>query len=84
MTTESQKKPDQTEALVMIDRLWSVIATGSLVLAQETDPDDGWWEALVVEVKGGECTLEWKDYPDLGKFKRSLTSLAIINPKKKP
>jgi len=84
MSTEPAKKPDQAEALAIIDRIWSVINTGSLVLAQEADPKDGWWEATVTEVKGGECTLQWRDYKELGSFKRGLTQLAVIHPKKRP
>ena len=45
-----------------LPRSWDEIAPGHLVIANE-GIGDGWWEAIVVEVKGDMLTLHWRDYP---------------------
>ena len=44
-------------------KTWSEIQLGSLVIAQEDDIEDGWWEAVVTEVRDDALTLRWRDYP---------------------
>jgi hypothetical protein len=57
---------------------WSKITVGSLVLAVD-DPDDGWFEALVVEVRDRDMfRLRWRDYPDELLFKRHRSRLALM------
>ena len=46
-----------------LPRSWHEIGLGDLVVAQEEDPADGWYEAIVVEVNGAMLTLRWRDYP---------------------
>src|SRR3979490_2184668 len=41
---------------------WDEIATGHVVVAQDT-PTDGWYEAVVVENSGDMFTLRGRDYP---------------------
>ena len=85
MTTEPNKIALATET-PSIEKLWSTITTGSHVLAPEFDENgdfDGWWEAVVIEAKGGQFTLEWRDFPEQGKFARTLTQMAIMHPKLK-
>jgi hypothetical protein len=50
------------------------------VIAQETDPGDGWWEAIVVAVDGDRVTLRWRDDPKLPKIKRHRTAVALLKP----
>lgn len=38
-------------------RSWQEIVVGHLVIAQETEPSDGWWEAIVISVDGDRLTL---------------------------
>lgn len=52
----------------------------SLVIAQETEPSDGWWEAIVVAVDGDALILQWRDYPKLPKIKRHRTAVALLKP----
>jgi hypothetical protein len=53
------------------------IKPGDLVLAHES-PKDGWWEAIVTEVKGDVVTIKWRDYlrwapEDMHRFRIALT-----------
>lgn len=58
---------------------WSNIVPGSVVLA--TEGDEGWFEAVVVEVQTGDSVwLQWRDYADQPKFVRSLKRLALLHP----
>jgi hypothetical protein len=46
-------------------------------LAHES-PKEGWWEAIVTEVKGDVVTIKWRDYPrwapeDMHRFRIALT-----------
>ena len=43
------------------------LAIGSVVLAPEA-PMEGWWEAVVVKLRGDLITLRWRDYPDYPLF----------------
>src|SRR5262249_8390550 len=39
---------------------WDHIEVGDLVIAQSADPEDGWWEALVVAKNGDMLSLRWR------------------------
>ena len=41
---------------------WQQFGVGDLVVAQE-GPEEGWYEAIVVEAAGDMLTLRWRDYP---------------------
>ena len=58
---------------------WEAIGLGSIVLAP-ADPDDGWWEAIVVKVAGDRLTLRWRDYPDEPLIVRQRHRLALLHP----
>jgi hypothetical protein len=45
-----------------IPKTWDEIRLGSLVIAHEGN-DDGWWEAIVTELKGEQLTVRWRDFP---------------------
>jgi hypothetical protein len=60
-------------------RNWDEIAVGHVVVAQE-GPEDGWYDAVVVEVAGDMCTLRWCDYPRERRFARHRRSLALLCP----
>jgi hypothetical protein len=53
------------------------IASGNLVLAHES-PADGWWEAIVIDRKADVFTLRYRDYPDLPKFVRHRSAIALM------
>jgi len=57
---------------------WGGITLGSLVLATTT-PQEGWWEALVTEVKDeGLFVLKWRDSPDDPPFLRRAHQLGLL------
>lgn len=58
---------------------WGEIGPGHLVLATIA-PQDGWYEALVTEVKddGGLFVLSWRDWPDEPPFLRRAHQLALL------
>ena len=58
---------------------WNEVATGHLVIAQES-LEYGWWEAIVLERKGDSFTLQYRDYPHLPKFVRHRSSIALMSP----
>ena len=59
---------------------WDTLAAGHLVIAQEEDAEDGWWEAVIVELKGDTLTLQWRDYPKQPKVTRHRTAVALLDP----
>jgi hypothetical protein len=59
---------------------WATLVFGQLVLAQDTKPENGWWEAEIVEMEGDYLTLQWRDFPRQPKVKRHRTAVALLNP----
>lgn len=59
---------------------WDKLAIGNLVIAQDTKPENGWWEAEIVEINGEQLTLQWRDYPRQSNVKRSRTAVALLSP----
>lgn len=59
---------------------WRRSAVGQLVIAQEDNPENGWWEAIVAEINGDTLTLRWRDYQKQPKFNRSRHAVAMLNP----
>lgn len=59
---------------------WGTLAFGQLVLAQDAKPENGWWEAEIVEMEGEYLTLQWRDFPRQPKVKRRRTDVALLNP----
>ena len=70
-----------TEAIDTADALWSKIEVGTMVLA--TQPDvygPGWWEGVVVGLKGDDLTVRWTDEPDEDPVKVSRRDVALRHP----
>ena len=66
-----------------LPRNWQEIGVGDLVLAQEDDPEDGWYEAIVVEGATDMFTLRWRDYPRLRRITRHRLRLGLLYPEPK-
>ena len=66
-----------------LPRNWHEIGLGDLVVAQQT-PDDGWYEAIVIEANGDMLTLRWRDYPREGRIVRHRHRLGLLYPGPKP
>ena len=58
---------------------WDKIGIGDLVVAQE-GPEDGWYEAIVIEANGDMFTLRWHYYPRERRFVRHRNRLALLYP----
>jgi hypothetical protein len=58
---------------------WDEVATGHLVIAQES-LEYGWWEAIVLDRNGDTFTLQYRDYPHLPKFVRHRSGVALMCP----
>jgi hypothetical protein len=62
-----------------LPRTWGEIGPGHLVIAQES-LEYGWWEAIVLARKDDAFTLRYRDYPQLPKFVRHRSGIALMNP----
>ena len=70
-----------TEAVNTADALWSKIEVGTVVLASQPDVyGPGWWEGIVVGIKGDDLTLRWTDEPTEGPVKVSRRDVALRHP----
>jgi hypothetical protein len=63
-----------------LPRTWHEIGLGDLVLAQEADAEDGWYEAVVVEAANDMFTLRWRHYPRLRRITRHRLRLGLLYP----
>lgn len=63
-----------------VKALWGTLAIGSLVLAQEDNPEHGWWEAIILAMHHNTCTLCFRDHPEDGLVRRERHQLAILYP----
>jgi hypothetical protein len=60
---------------------WDEIKIGQVVLSQEDNPKDGWWEAIVLnELGDGEFLLRYRDYSPQYRFVRRREQLALLKP----
>jgi hypothetical protein len=58
-----------------LPKSWGDIQLGSVVLVQE---EDGWWAAVVTEVRDDILTLRWRDYPKLPAMVRNRKAVALL------
>ena len=62
-----------------LPRSWEAVGVGHMVLVHES-PDDGWWEAVVVQREDEVLTLRFRDYPKVPTFVRHISTIALVNP----
>jgi hypothetical protein len=62
---------------------WQAIGIGDLVVTQE-GPEEGWYEAIVVEAAGDMLTLRWRDYPRERRVVRHRLRLGLLYPGPRP
>ena len=62
-----------------LPRHWHEIGVGDLVLAQE-EPEEGWYESIVVEATNDMFTLRWRDYPRARKIVRHRLRVGLLYP----
>ena len=70
---------DSLPAARGLPRTWDEVGPGHLVIAQEL-LDYGWWEAIVIERKDDVFLLRFRDYPQLPKFFRHRSAIALVYP----
>jgi hypothetical protein len=74
-----EPEKDSLPAARGLPRTWDEIAPGHLVIAHES-AEHGWWEAIVLERKDDVFKLQYRDYPNLPKFFRHRSAIALMNP----
>ena len=65
------------------DPLWSALAVNMVVLAPEYNDQgapEGWWEAVILGIRGDTLTLRWRDYPRQSIVRRKRDEVAIMYP----
>lgn len=72
-------KSKSGSAIEGLPKDWKDIHVGHLVIAQESKAD-GWWEAIVTDVKRDILTLRWRDYPKYPPFVRHRSTVALLRP----
>jgi len=71
-------EPPLPEIASGLPRSWGEIAPGHLVIAEET-LEYGWWRAIVLDRDGDMLSLRFRDYPNLPKFVRHRSAVALIS-----
>jgi hypothetical protein len=90
--TSSEKPPEQAASAEppassrsgapRLPHDWDHIEVGDLVVAQEADPEDGWWETVVTAKNGDMLTLRWRQWPRQKPIVRHRLNLARLCPTK--
>ena len=59
---------------------WEDIDVGHLVVAQDTDPKEGWWPAIVVQNNGDMFTVRWQQPQSRSRVVKHKYNLALMWP----
>ena len=62
-----------------LPKTWQEIGVGDLVVAQQS-PDDGWYEAIVIEAASDMLKVRWRDYPRERPIVRHRLRLGLLYP----
>jgi hypothetical protein len=62
-----------------LPRSWEAVGVGHMVLIHES-PEEGWWEAVIVQREDEVLTLRFRDYPKVPTFVRHISTIALVNP----
>jgi hypothetical protein len=75
-------KPDSPRASPRprLPAYWNDIKVGDRVLAQDSDPKDGWWQATVVDRNGEIFKLRWPGSERGRPFQKHRLTLGLICP----
>jgi len=63
-----------------LPRSWDDIKAGDMVLAQEADPLDGWWQVIVTEANGDLFKLRWPGSGRGRPLQKHRATLGLICP----
>jgi hypothetical protein len=61
-------------------KTWQEIAAGHIVIIQDDDPKDGWWEAIVVAATADMLSLRWRANPRQRQIARHRMSVGLMYP----
>jgi hypothetical protein len=80
----AQNEPSDVPSATPEPAAWGAIKVGSVVLVTEGRPQEGWWEAVVTEIKAGDLlVLRWRDFPeDETQLVRKRQHVALLYPVK--
>jgi len=79
--TDNSEPASKAPQLKRPPSTWAEIDVGDLVLAENWDPETGWFEAVVLEQVGDdEFKLRFRDYPEEGTLGRRRNQLALLSP----
>lgn len=83
-TGAAQNEPSGVPSAAPDPAAWEAITVGSVVLVTEGRPQEGWWEAVVTEVKAGDLLiLRWRDFPEEeSPLVRKRQQVALLYPAK--
>jgi hypothetical protein len=82
-STGSPKPGSQPNGQSTFPKDWGDISQGHVVIAQDT-PEEGWYEALVVEKNGDLLTMQWLDYPRERRITRHRSTVGLLYPYDSP
>jgi hypothetical protein len=82
-TAAASTEPRPSGSTPTLPEHWDKIGVGDLVVAFES-PDDGWYEAIVVEANGDMFILRWRDYPRQRQITRHRNRLGLLYPGSNP
>jgi hypothetical protein len=80
LSDQRQKNGKAATIQIRLPVNWDDIKVGDRVLAQDTDPEDGWWQVTVVEAKGDLFKLRWPTSGRGRPFQRHRAMLGLICP----
>jgi len=82
-STGSPKPASQPNGQSTFPKDWGDISPGHVVIAQDT-PEEGWYEAVVVETSGDLLTMRWLDYPRERRITRHRSTVGLLYPHESP
>jgi len=77
---QQQKNGKTATVQIRLPVSWDDIKVGDRVLAQDTDPEDGWWQVTVIEAKGDLFKLRWPTSGRGRPFQKHRSMLGLICP----
>jgi hypothetical protein len=78
--SDSSDRPTSDKPAGKRPSTWQAIAAGHIVIIQDDDPKDGWWEAIVVGASADMLSLRWRANPRQRQIARHRFSVALMYP----
>lgn len=78
MASQAERAQKNAKGDPSLPKDWSQFAVGDLVLAQDSDPEDGWWRAIVIKTTGDMLSLQWQHRLSKRVFIRHKYNVGLI------